>query len=482
MEVLDRGDLTSIIDWMPHGRAFIVKQPKIFTTQVLPRFFKQTKFLSFTRQLNLWGFKRITRGLDAGAYYHELFLPGRRNLSMRMRRQKIKGTGIRPMPNPGAEPNFYYDYPHVARVPRSGSPIPLPPLPSERIANLMGEREQVSDQTASVEKTPMPQQTQPFLSQGHPLAFSRGLAQPPSQQLGGFANLGGNRGGFSARPMGRGLGLGMSMNVDDLSSIAPSQNTISAAAAAEHRLRGSMVPGIPTSSSSSASRIMAHHGLPLGISSLRPDAHMHSSNTFDHASRYLRQASMSDAAPRSFAPTNSDTAHDEVSNANRRLMQRLLEQTTSAPAPPDMLGHHSLLTGRQPSYQISDAASILGRGSSVMTPRPVAPTPARRGSFSPQQQTSSTYMFPTDYGSYSNDPRSNNSIGSFSASMPPVPLRSSAHSADIATVTNALREAQRLEEMARTQRAAAKTLAGALQERMGGQDLTLSLGQDFQQG
>ena len=69
---------------------------KIYDTpaQVLPRFFKQTKYLSFTRQLNLWGFKRITRGIDAGAYYHELFLPGRTNLSMRMKRQKIKGTGI----------------------------------------------------------------------------------------------------------------------------------------------------------------------------------------------------------------------------------------------------------------------------------------------------------------------------------------------------------------------------------------------------
>mmetsp|Transcript_34804 Transcript_34804/g.73437 ORF Transcript_34804/g.73437 Transcript_34804/m.73437 type:complete len:289 (-) Transcript_34804:195-1061(-) len=94
LEVLDRSDLDDIIDWMPHGRSFIVKKPKLFTTNVLPRFFKQTKFLSFTRQLNLWGFKRITRGVDAGAYYHELFLRGRPYLAMRMRRQKIKGTGI----------------------------------------------------------------------------------------------------------------------------------------------------------------------------------------------------------------------------------------------------------------------------------------------------------------------------------------------------------------------------------------------------
>jgi len=131
---LDRGDLTAIIDWMPHGRAFVVKQPKLFEAEVLPRFFKQTKYLSFTRQLNLWSYKRITRGMDAGAYYHPLFLPGKLHLTMRMKRQKIKGTGTRPIANPSAEPKFYYQYKHVALVRKT--PGPLPPLRSERIANL----------------------------------------------------------------------------------------------------------------------------------------------------------------------------------------------------------------------------------------------------------------------------------------------------------------------------------------------------------
>jgi hypothetical protein len=74
MDVLDRSDLVDIISWMPHGRAFIVKKPKLFAVDVLPRFFKQTKYLSFTRQLNLWGFKRITKGLDGGAYVSSPFM------------------------------------------------------------------------------------------------------------------------------------------------------------------------------------------------------------------------------------------------------------------------------------------------------------------------------------------------------------------------------------------------------------------------
>ncbi|EED92211.1 hypothetical protein THAPSDRAFT_262668, partial [Thalassiosira pseudonana CCMP1335] len=86
MDVLDRHDLSDIITWMPHGRSFRVKQPKLFASDILPRFFKQTKYLSFTRQLNLWGFKRISKGIDGGAYYHELFLRGRPYLAMRLKR------------------------------------------------------------------------------------------------------------------------------------------------------------------------------------------------------------------------------------------------------------------------------------------------------------------------------------------------------------------------------------------------------------
>jgi len=106
MEVLDQPNLEHIICWMPHGRAFIVNSPQSFVKEVLPLFFKQSKFMSFTRQLNLWGFKRLTRGMDNGAYYHPLFLRGRPLLCMKMKRQKVKVNGSVKM-NTEVEPNFY---------------------------------------------------------------------------------------------------------------------------------------------------------------------------------------------------------------------------------------------------------------------------------------------------------------------------------------------------------------------------------------
>jgi hypothetical protein len=61
-----------ILTWMPHGRAFLVHKPKEFVEEILPNFFAMSKFPSFQRQLNLYGFSRFATGQDkvsgAGAY------------------------------------------------------------------------------------------------------------------------------------------------------------------------------------------------------------------------------------------------------------------------------------------------------------------------------------------------------------------------------------------------------------------------------
>ena len=66
-----------------------------------------TKKSSFLRQLNLYGFNRLSSGPDKGAYYHELFLRGMRFLCRRMTRSKVNGNGIRMAGTPEKEPNFY---------------------------------------------------------------------------------------------------------------------------------------------------------------------------------------------------------------------------------------------------------------------------------------------------------------------------------------------------------------------------------------
>jgi hypothetical protein len=76
-------------------------------------YFRQSKLTSFQRQLNLYGFQRLTRGADAGAYYCELFLRGKAFLCQSMMRTKVKGTRYKSASSPEQEPNFY-DMPPVS--------------------------------------------------------------------------------------------------------------------------------------------------------------------------------------------------------------------------------------------------------------------------------------------------------------------------------------------------------------------------------
>lgn len=106
----EKSDLSDVVSFYSHGRAFGVHDMERFVSEVMPKYFKQSKWNSFARQLNLYGFIRITSGPDAGGYYHELFLKGRPNLCLHMRRvgvpQGEDRRKFRPK-NKNVEPDFY---------------------------------------------------------------------------------------------------------------------------------------------------------------------------------------------------------------------------------------------------------------------------------------------------------------------------------------------------------------------------------------
>lgn len=106
MSVLDKNPDPSIISWLPHGRAFIVKDSNRFMSEINPSHFNSKQFKTFQRMLNMWGFKRMNGKRDQGAYYHQMFLKGMPNLVRKMKLNKRK-NGKRPLPNPSNEPNFY---------------------------------------------------------------------------------------------------------------------------------------------------------------------------------------------------------------------------------------------------------------------------------------------------------------------------------------------------------------------------------------
>jgi len=106
MSLLENNPDPSVITWLPHGRAFIVKDNTRFMNELSSSLCKSDNFKSFQRMLNLWGFKRLTGKRDKGAYYHQLFLKGRPNLVKKMSICKNK-NGVWPLANPASEPDFY---------------------------------------------------------------------------------------------------------------------------------------------------------------------------------------------------------------------------------------------------------------------------------------------------------------------------------------------------------------------------------------
>jgi HSF-type DNA-binding len=70
-------------------------------------YFRQTKYSSFQRQLNIYEFQRISTGPDKNAYYHLSFQRGKHDLLPLIKRVTVKGTGIRKAPSPENEPDFY---------------------------------------------------------------------------------------------------------------------------------------------------------------------------------------------------------------------------------------------------------------------------------------------------------------------------------------------------------------------------------------
>ena len=92
-KLLEKSDInghSSIISWLPHGRAFLIHDVKLFETQVLKKYSFQCKFESFKRQLYMYGFKKIgKRFIDSGAYRHENFIRGDLALCRKITKQKV---------------------------------------------------------------------------------------------------------------------------------------------------------------------------------------------------------------------------------------------------------------------------------------------------------------------------------------------------------------------------------------------------------
>lgn len=100
--------------WAQDGETFIVKNTDVFEKSIIPQFFKHSKFSSFVRQLNFYGFRKIkyadTIKIDAKLeaetanfwrFRHEKFIRGKSELLIEIKRSNGHQTAApKPAPTP----------------------------------------------------------------------------------------------------------------------------------------------------------------------------------------------------------------------------------------------------------------------------------------------------------------------------------------------------------------------------------------------
>jgi hypothetical protein len=85
-EILSNEEHAHIISWSHSGKHFVVHDIHLFTTVILPKYFRQVIFRSFVRKLNRWGFKSL--GISkavAPSFGHIYFLRDAPELTARIR-------------------------------------------------------------------------------------------------------------------------------------------------------------------------------------------------------------------------------------------------------------------------------------------------------------------------------------------------------------------------------------------------------------
>jgi len=119
LETVHKNDVdTDIVSWVDDGKAFKVHDLKRFVDEIVPTYFKQSKYKSFQRQLYFYGFTRETssgkKGHTPGSYRHPKFIRGKKTMCLSMTPKKAKKRDGNKSPvlgasvnkqTPSAEPN-----------------------------------------------------------------------------------------------------------------------------------------------------------------------------------------------------------------------------------------------------------------------------------------------------------------------------------------------------------------------------------------
>lgn len=117
----------AIISWTSSGYGFRILDTSRFREEVLPKYFRHNKMTSFNKQLNLYGFKKIHHGYDAGSYFHPMFFRDNRDLAADIKLVKYLSQPLpsKPVAHMPSAPTATTGLQHTQKP---LLPIPSPPV------------------------------------------------------------------------------------------------------------------------------------------------------------------------------------------------------------------------------------------------------------------------------------------------------------------------------------------------------------------
>jgi hypothetical protein len=104
LEDAEKEGNSDIIAFQDDGCTFSVHDKARFLSEIVPRYFFTTRYSSFKRQLNLYGFKYTVAGKNhAPSFFHPTFIKGQRNMLFSMKRKKQQAASAAPTAKPDME-------------------------------------------------------------------------------------------------------------------------------------------------------------------------------------------------------------------------------------------------------------------------------------------------------------------------------------------------------------------------------------------
>ncbi|GLT35984.1 hypothetical protein SLA2020_103920 [Shorea laevis] len=86
-QLVDDSTIDDVISWNNDGSTFVVWNPTVFASDLLPKYFKHNNFSSFVRQLNTYGFRKVVP--DRWEFSNEFFRRGEKRLLCEIQRRKV---------------------------------------------------------------------------------------------------------------------------------------------------------------------------------------------------------------------------------------------------------------------------------------------------------------------------------------------------------------------------------------------------------